>query len=185
MNGLNKNGRKYFDQVLYNLYDSPAKTLAINSLKLLYPEPRYSYEPIEKKEFGDFLMIDNEFGDVYLGEVEARNKKDHGRNMIAFYDEVNITLKHNLEQLFLSGKKGFCVSVCMDDLDKEFASEFYVTLLKDIATAPKKKSRNKYNDEEYFFKLRNEQVKRYVLNSKNVTYDKIKLLKDIKDDYYN
>jgi hypothetical protein len=185
MNGLNKNGRKYFDQVLYNKYDSSGKTLAINSLKLLYPEPRYSYEPIEKKEFGDFLMTDNEFDDVYLGEVEARNKKDHGRNMIAFYDEVNITLKHNLEKLFLSGKKGFCVSVCMDDLDKEFASEFYVTLLKDIATAPKKKSRNKYNDEEYFFKLRNEQVKRYVLNSENVTYDKIKLLKDIKNDYYN
>ena len=29
MNGLNKNGRKYFDQVLYNKYDSAGKTLAI------------------------------------------------------------------------------------------------------------------------------------------------------------
>jgi hypothetical protein len=185
MNGLNKNGRKYFDKVLYNQYNSPGITLAINSLKLLYPEPRYSYEPIEKKQFGDFVMTDNEIGEVYLGEVEARNKKDHGRNMIAYYDEVNITLKHNLEQLFLSGKKGFCISVCMDDLNKEFASEFYVTLLKDIAIAPKKKNPNKHHDEEYFFKLRNELVKRYVLNSQNVTYDKIKLLKGIKDDYYN
>ena len=185
MNGLNKNGRKYFDQVLYNKYDSPGKTLAINSLKLLYPEPRYSYLPIEKKQFGDFLMTDNEIGEVYLGEVETRNKRDHGRNMIAYYDEVNITLKHNIEQLFLSGKKGFCISVCEGDLDKDFASEFYVTLLKDIATAPKKKSPNKYHGEEYFFKLRNELVKRYIFNSQNTTYDKIKLLKGIKNDYYN
>lgn len=183
---LNKNGRSKMQEEARKLYDLPAKILVLKTLKLMFPESRFSYRIVETFQFGDIIMTEKATGIVYLVEVEARNEKDHGKNMRGDHPAVNITLKNNLEKLHQEGKKGFCISVSMADLNKEYASAFYVTLLKDIAVAPKKISynyRGGYN--EYFFKLSNSQVQRYNHDQHKSEYFKIKLNKEQKNDYYN
>ena len=183
---LNKNGRAKINKEALRLYDLPAKQLAIRSLKLKYPESRFSYRIVETFQFGDIIMTEKSTGQEYLVEVEARNERDHPKNMIGAFPEVNITLKNNLESLHNEGKKGFCISVNMDDLDKEYASAFYITMLKDIAVAPKKKSYNwRGGYDEYFFKLRNDQAQRFKLDQSTSKYVKINLTHERKNDYYN
>jgi hypothetical protein len=185
MIGLNKNGRKLHDHKLYKKCDPASKALAIKTLKLKYPEPRYTYKEIENFQFGDILMTDTLTGKIYLVEVESRNDRDFNNNLYAKYPDVNIPLKNNSENLHTSGHKGFCISINMEDFGKDYASAFYITSLKDISTAPKKKSPNKYNEDEFFYKLKNNQVKRYVFNSQTGSYNKIKLIKGTQVDYYN
>jgi hypothetical protein len=183
---LNKNGRAKINKEAHRLYDLPAKKLALRTLKLIYPESEFSYSIVETFQFGDIIMTEKRTGQEHLGEVEARNERDHTKNMIGAFPEVNITLKNNLESLHNAGKKGFCISVNMADLEKEYASAFYITLLKDIAVAPKKKSYNwRGGYDEYFFKLRNDQVQRFKLDQSTYNYSKINLIQEKNNDYYN
>jgi hypothetical protein len=107
------------------------------------------------------------------------------------FPDVNITLKNNVEELQNSGAEGFCISLSMDDLEKPFASEFYISKLSDLKKQFTDVSPNYRNQNERFFKLLHHQVVKWVYDFELEIYVKQNEYKprfyktESHDDYYN
>ena len=187
MNELNKNGRSMFNKSQYLLNDQPGKLLALNSLKLIFKEPRFSYEIIEDFQFGDIKIIDTFTMKIKLIEVECREPWQHKNNMIGKFSDVNITLKNNVQKLQQNNIEGFCISLSKADFGKPYASEFYITKLSDMTEDCKGISPNYRSSNEMFYKLLNHQVVKWVYNAELKRYQKLNnyLPRETKNDYYN
>ena len=162
MNGLNKNGRSEINYQALKEFDEPGKQLAYNTLRKIFKEPKYSYDIVEKYQFGDIELTNTSNKKLSIVEVECRKGWQHKNNMLNKFPDVNITLKNNVAELQASGAEGFCISLSMDDLGKPFASEFYVSKLSDLRKEYTDISPNYRNPKEKFFKLLHHQVVKWV-----------------------
>ena len=187
MSELNRNGRSKFIKSEYLLNDHSGKILALNSLKLIFKEPRYIYQLIEDFQFGDIKIIDSVDNKLKLIEVECREPWQHKNNMIGKFSDVNITLKNNVSKLQKENVDGFCISLSKADFGKPFASEFYITKLSDMTEDCMGVSPNYRSSNEMFYKLLNHQVVKWVYNVELKRYQKLNnyLPRETKDDYYN
>ena len=162
MDGLNKNGRSKINYQALKQFDEPGKQLAYNTLRKIFKEPEYSYNIVEKYQFGDIELLKRLTNKLAIVEVECRTGWQHRNNMQCKFPDVNITLKNNVEELQASGAEGFCISLSMDDLEKPFASEFYISKLSDLKKQFTDVSPNYRNQNEKFFKLLHHQVVKWV-----------------------
>ena len=162
MDGLNKNGRSKINYQALKEFDEPGKQLAYNTLRKIFKEPEYSYNIVEKYQFGDIELLKRLTNKLAIVEVECRKGWQHKNNMQCKFPDVNITLKNNVEELQANGAEGFCISLSMDDLKKPFASEFYISKLSDLRKQYTDVSPNYRNQNEKFFKLLHHQVVKWV-----------------------
>jgi len=191
MNGLNKNGRSIINYEALKQFDEPGKQLAYNTLRKIFKEPEYSYNIVEKYQFGDIEISKRLTNKLIIVENEFRTGWQHKNNMQCKFPDVNITLKNNVEKLQKSGAEGFCISLSMDDLEKPFASEFYISKLSDLKKQFTDVSPNYRNQNEKFFKLLHHQVVKWVYDFELGIYVKQNEYKprfynlETDDDYYN
>jgi hypothetical protein len=191
MNGLNKNGRSKINYEALKQFDEPGKQLAYNTLRKIFKEPEYSYNIVEKYQFGDIEILKRLTNKLTIVETEFRTGWQHKNNMQCKFPDVNITLKNNVEELQKSGAEGFCISLSMDDLEKPFASEFYISKLSDLKKQFTDVSPNYRNQNEKFFKLLHHQVVKWVYDFELEIYVNQNEYKprfynmETDDDYYN